>query len=257
MLHNEEMLVRLFGLLVCGAALHAQARVDTYKVLATYPHDHAAYTQGLEFVDGKFYEGTGLHGESTIRIVTPTTGTVVKKQPIAYMYFGEGITLFGGRMFELTWQNATAFVYNPATFQKTGEYHYTGEGWGLTHDSKQLIMSDGTASIRFLDPATFKETGRIYVRDGARPIQELNELEYIEGEIWANVYQTNLIARINPMTGAVNSWIDMTGLLPVADSKGVDVLNGIAYDAKGKHIFVTGKLWPKLFEIQVVTGKAK
>ncbi len=244
---------RIFSLALFSAAVLAgQARVDTYKVIHTYPHDPKAFTQGLEVVDGKFYEGTGMHGESTIRIVNIATGAVAKKEPIPYMYFGEGITLFGGRMFELTWQNGAAFVYNPQTFQKTGQYEYKGEGWGLTHDSKQLIMSDGSPSLRFLDPATFHETGRIYVTDGGRPVPELNELEYIDGEVWANIWQTNRIARINPQTGQVNSWVDMTGLLTPAESKGADVLNGIAYDAKTKRIFVTGKYWPKLFEIQVV-----
>jgi glutamine cyclotransferase len=248
---------RVFSLLFtvfCASTLTlaAQARVDTYKVIHTYPHDPKAFTQGLEVVDGKFYEGTGMHGESNIRIVNIVTGAVEKKEPIPYMYFGEGITLFAGKLYELTWQNSTAFTYDPKTFQKTGQYQYTGEGWGLTHDSKQLIMSDGTAFLRFLDPATFRETGRIQVRDGGRPIPELNELEYIDGEIWANIWQTNRIARINPQTGQVNSWVDMTGLLPASESKGADVLNGIAYDPKTKRIFVTGKYWPKLFEIQVV-----
>jgi glutamine cyclotransferase len=181
------------------------ARVDSYRIVATYPHDHGAVTQGLEYVDGRFYEGTGLNGQSTIRIVTPATGAVLKKQPIDYMYFGEGITVFGGKLFELTWQNGTAFVYDAKTFQRTGEFHYSGEGWGLTHDDEQLIMSDGTAFLRFLDPATFKELGRLYIRDGVQSVKELNELEYIEGEVWANVWQTSLIARINPQTGQVNS----------------------------------------------------
>ena len=237
-------------LIVQGAA--PTARVDSYRVVASYPHDPGAFTQGLEFVDGRFYEGTGLNGQSTIRIVAPTSGTVVKKQAIDYMYFGEGITVLGNKLYELTWQNGTALVYDAKTLQRTGEFHYSGEGWGLTHDSKQLIMSDGTASLRFIDPANFQELGRIYVRDGARPVPELNELEYIDGEVWANVWRTNLIARINPTTGQVNSWIDLTGLLTPYEEQGVDVLNGIAYDAAGKRIFVTGKKWPKLFEIQIV-----
>jgi glutamine cyclotransferase len=240
-------------LVLCSSLLTAQsARVDSYRVIASHPHDPGAFTQGLEFVDGRFYEGTGLNGQSTIRIVAPTTGTVVKKQAIDYMYFGEGITLFGNKLYELTWQNGTTLVYDARTLQRTGEFHYSGEGWGLTHDPKQLIMSDGTASLRFLDPATFQESGRIYVRDGGRPIPELNELEYIDGEVWANVWKTNLIARINPTTGQVNSWVDLSGLLTQYEEQGVDVLNGIAYDAAGKRIFVTGKKWPKLFEIQVV-----
>jgi glutamine cyclotransferase len=244
--------------LLCSNMLLAQVtRVDSYRVVATYPHDHDAFTQGLEYVDGRFYEGTGLNGHSTIRIVTPATGQVLKKQALDYMYFGEGITVFGGKLYELTWQNGTAIVYDAKTFEKTGEFHYSGEGWGLTHDGTQLIMSDGTPSLRFLDPVTFKERGRLYVRDGSRPVTELNELEYIEGEIWANVWQTSMIARINPQTGQVNSWVDLTGLLKPSETQGVDVMNGIAYDAKGKRIFVTGKKWPKLFEIQVVEGRAR
>jgi glutamine cyclotransferase len=235
-----------------GAPVFAQSHIDSYRVVATYPHDPTAYTQGLEFVDGKFYEGTGLNGQSSIRIVTPNTGAVVKKQTLAYMYFGEGITVFNGKLYELTWQNATAFVYDPKSFAKITQFQYTGEGWGLTHDAKQLIMSDGTPSLRFLDPVTFKETGRVYVRDGSRPIRDLNELEFIEGEIWANVYQTNMVARINPQTGQVNSWIDFTGLLDPKEAAKADVLNGIAYDGKTGKIFVTGKQWPKLFEIKVV-----
>jgi glutamine cyclotransferase len=248
----------LCAFLFWSSMLLAQtARVDSYRVVATYPHAKDAFTQGLEYVDGHFYEGTGLNGESTIRIVTPATGVVVKKQAIDYMYFGEGITVFAGKLYELTWQNSTALVYDAKTFQRTGEFHYTGEGWGLTHDGKQLIMSDGTPSLRFLDPVTFKESGRVYVRDGSRAVTELNELEYIEGEIWANVWQTERIARINPQTGLVNSWVDLAGLLKPSEQQGVDVLNGIAYDAKGKRIFVTGKKWPKMFEIQVVPGKSR
>lgn len=239
-------------LILAAAPAFPQAHVDGYRIVAAYPHDSTAYTQGLEFVDGKFYEGTGLNGRSTIRIVTPATGAVVKKQHLAFMYFGEGITVFNGKLYELTWQNSTAFVYDPKTFVKTGQFQYAGEGWGLTHDSKQLIMSDGTPSIRFLEPGTFKELSRVYVRDGSRPVKDLNELEFIEGEIWANVYQTNMVARINPQSGQVNSWIDFSGLLTPAEAAKADVLNGIAYDSKTGKIFVTGKDWPKLFEIKVV-----
>ncbi len=254
---NSIVTLRFISLLLWSSLVVPQcvaqtARVDSYRVVATYPHDPVAFTQGLEFVDGRFYEGTGLNGQSTIRIVAPATGTVVKKQPIDYMYFGEGITVFGNKLYELTWQNGTALVYDAKTFERTGQFHYSGEGWGLTHDSKQLIMSDGTPSLRFLDPATFQETGRVFVTDGGRPVPELNELEYIDGEVWANVWKTNLIARINPTSGQVNSWVDLTGLLTLREEQGVDVLNGIAYDASAKRIFVTGKKWPKLFEIQVV-----
>jgi glutamine cyclotransferase len=234
------------------AASAQTAPVHSYKIVATYPHDPKAYTQGLQYVNGVLYEGTGLNGESSIRKVNLTTGAVLKSQPISSFYFGEGITVLGNRLYELTWQNSVAFVYDASTFQKLDTFHYPGEGWGLTYDGKRLVMSDGTSALRFIDPATFRELDRIPVRDGSRPIKELNELEYIEGEIWANVYQTDRIARIDPRTGQVNSWVDCTGLLKQADrTPETDVLNGIAYDAQRKRIFVTGKRWPKLFQIQV------
>lgn len=251
-MRNNGLVLRCFFLFWPVLLVAQSARVDSYRVVATFPHDRSAFTEGLEYVDGKFYEGTGLNGKSDIRIVNPATGAVLKKLPLDYIYFGEGVTVFNGKLYELTYTSGTAFVYDPKTFQKLGEFHYSGEGWALTHDSKQLIMSDGTPSLRFIDPASFKELGRLYVRDGGRPVNELNELEYINGEIWSNVWRTNLIARINPQTGNVNSWVDLTGLLKPEDSKDVDVLNGIAYDAKGKRIFVTGKYWPKIFQIEVV-----
>jgi glutamine cyclotransferase len=242
-----------FALLLTASAFAQNAPVRSYKVIATYPHDPKAYTQGLQYLNGSFYEGTGLNGESSIRKVNPATGAVLKIQPVSAFYFGEGITVLGNRLFELTWQNGVAFVYDANTFQRLDTFHYTGEGWGLTYDGKRLVMSDGTAALRFLDPVTFRELNRIPVRDGSRPITELNELEYIEGEIWANVYQTDRIARIDPRTGQVNSWVDFAGLLKQSDrTPETDVLNGIAYDAQRKRIFVTGKRWPKLFQVQVV-----
>jgi len=243
----------LFPVFLCAAALSAQtAPVYSYRILATYPHDAKAYTQGLQYIGGVLYEGTGLNGSSSVRRVDLTTGRVLKNLPLSGLYFGEGITVLGNKLFELTWQNGVAFVYDPATFQQTATYHYSGEGWGLTTDCKRLIMSDGTPALRFIDPANFGETSRITVKDGVRPLPQLNELEYIEGEVWANVYQTDFIARIDPRTGRVNSFVNMTGLLKAADRlPESDVLNGIAYDAQRKRIFVTGKKWPKLFEIQV------
>jgi glutamine cyclotransferase len=240
-------------LLITASAAAQNAPVRSYKVIATYPHDPKAYTQGLQFLNGTLYEGTGLNGESSIRKVNLTTGAVLKAQPVSAFYFGEGITVLGSRLFELTWQNGVAFVYDANTFQSLDTFHYAGEGWGLTYDGKRLVMSDGTSALRFLDPVTFRELSRVVVRDGSRPITELNELEYIEGEIWANVYQTDRVARIDPRTGQVNSWVDFSGLLKAADRKpDTDVLNGIAYDAQRKRIFVTGKRWPKLFQIQVM-----
>jgi glutamine cyclotransferase len=251
------MVVRLAAVVLLPALAACQsAPVHSYRVVATYPHDRSAYTQGLQFVDGVLYEGTGLNGRSTIRVVDLATGKVSRMQPISDMYFGEGITVLNGRLFQLTWQHGLGFVYDPKTFQQKSTFRYPGEGWGLTTDGKQLIMSDGSAQLRFLNPDTQAEIRRVQVRDGYSPVMQLNELEFIDGEVWANVYTTHRVVRIDPASGRVKSWVDFTGLLPPSDyAGGAEVLNGIAYDAKGKRIFVTGKLWPKLFQVQVVEKK--
>ena len=225
----------------------------TYEVVNTWPHDPNAYTQGLVFKDGYLLESTGRNGESTLRKVELTTGNVLQSVKIASQYFAEGLTLFNGKLFQLTWTTRTGFIYDAETFERTGEFYFDGEGWGLTHDGQSLIMSDGTNQIRFLDPDTFKIRRTISVLDGNRPLRDLNELEYVKGEIYANVWHTDRIARIDPQTGAVLGWIDLTGLLPLAERGGDEdaVLNGIAYDEAGDRLFVTGKLWPKLFEIRV------
>lgn len=229
------------------------APVAGYQVVRIYPHDPQAFTQGLVFLDGALYEGTGLPGRSTIRKVRLENGEVLQVQKLDPQYFGEGITVLGNRLFELTYKSEIGFEYDRVTFRRTGTFTYRGEGWGLTHDGARLIMSDGTAFLRFLDPATLKETGRIQVRDGQTPVVYLNELEYIKGEVFANVWQTDRIARISPKTGAVIGWIDLKGLLNPRDAaQGAEVLNGIAYDAATDRLFVTGKLWPKLFEIKIV-----
>jgi glutamine cyclotransferase len=232
----------------------SRAPVAGYQVVKVYPHDRNAFTQGLQYVDGFLYEGTGQHGQSGIRKVKLETGEVLQHQPLDSKYFGEGITVFGDSIFQLTWQSEIGFVYDKKTFKQLKTFTYSGEGWGLTHDGKRLIMSDGDTrgQLRFLDPATLKETGRLVVRDGGRPVDDLNELEFVRGEILANVWQTSRIARISLKTGEVNGWIDLTGLLDPRDAAGTDVLNGIAYDAAGDRLFVTGKLWPKLFEIKIV-----
>jgi len=224
----------------------------SYKVVRSYPHDHAAFTQGLIYRDGFLYEGTGLYGQSGIRKVKLETGEVVNFRALPSQYFGEGITEWKGSIFQLTWRSEIGFVYNASTFEPTRTFQYRGEGWGLTHDGQRLIRSDGTAVLRFINPHTLKETGRITVRDPNGPVQELNELEYVRGEIFANVWETQRIARISPKDGRVTGWIDLAGLLPPADQPGTDVMNGIAYDEKGDRLFVTGKLWPKLFEIKIV-----
>jgi glutamine cyclotransferase len=230
----------------------AQAPVHSYKIIATYPHDPKAFTEGLEIHDGALYESTGLNGSSHIRKVNLTTGATITDIPIPQYIFGEGITFFGNHLYSLTYKNGIAFLRDPKTFMQLQTFPYSGEGWALTHDAKHIIMSDGSAELRILDPASFHEVNRLLVREGTRPVTELNELEYIDGEIWANIWRTERIARIDPRSGQVNSWVDMTGLLKPGDQRpDTDVLNGIAYDPVGKRIFVTGKMWPKLFQIAV------
>jgi glutamine cyclotransferase len=225
--------------------------VHGYHVVASYPHDPEAFTQGLAYVDGTLYEGTGLAGASSIRRVDLETGEVLQVRALAASHFGEGIAVVGGRLFQLTWRNRVCFAYDPATFDLLQTFAYQGEGWGLASDGSRLIMSDGTSRLTFRDPATFAELGGVAVRDGDAAVADLNELEWVAGEIWANVWRTDRIARIDPATGRVRGWVDLTGLLPEADREGrrVDVLNGIAFDAATGRLFVTGKLWPKLFEI--------
>jgi glutamine cyclotransferase len=228
------------------------APVHSYKILRTYPHDPTAFTEGLEFHGGALWESTGLNGTSSIRRVDLATGTVLENHPLSTLYFGEGITFFGGRLYQLTYTSGVAFVYDPKTFKQVQSFHYSGEGWALTHDAKHLIMDDGSSALRILDPVTFHEESRLVVREGTRPVSNLNELELIEGEIWANIWLKEIVARIDPRTGQVNSWVDFTGLRQAAGCReDCDVLNGIAYDAPRKRIFVTGKRWPKLFQIQV------
>ena len=242
----------------CGPASQAGGIPEYgYEIVHTYPHDPLAYTQGLFYLDGVLYEGTGLNGRSSIRKVKLETGEVLQKRDIPEQYFGEGIVNWKDRLLEITWQSQTGFIYDLVRFEPRGQFGYPGEGWGLTQDGKRIIMSDGSSELRFWDPETLRETGRVAVSDEGRPIAELNELEWIKGEVYANVYQTDRIARIDPVSGKVVGWIDLAGLLSPADRvRQVDVLNGIAYDAKGDRLFVTGKLWPKLFEIRLVKKTA-
>jgi glutaminyl-peptide cyclotransferase len=238
----------------CGPATEAGGVPEyTYQIVHTFPHDPLAFTQGLVFHDGLLYEGTGLEEQSSIRKVRLETGEVLQKRDLPGEYFGEGIVIWNDRLLQLTWKAEKGFIYDLATFAPKGEFQYPGEGWGLTTDGKQIIMSDGTPQLRFWDPETLKETSRITVTDDGRPVAELNELEWVRGEIYANVWQTDRIARIDPKTGKVVGWINCYGLLTPADrTEQTDVLNGIAYDSKGDRLFVTGKRWPKLFEIKVV-----
>jgi glutamine cyclotransferase len=226
-----------------------------YDVVRAYPHDPQAFTQGLIFRDGFLFESTGLNGRSSLRKVRLETGEVVQRKAIDDRYFAEGMTDWGARLVQLTWNTNVGFVYDLASFDRTRTFAYAGEGWGLTHDATRLIMSDGTPALRFLDPDTFAETGRVLVRDGDRPIDDLNELEFVRGEVYANVWLTDRIAIIAPSSGRVTGWIDLAGLRPSTNAPGDDVLNGIAYDARGDRLFVTGKLWPRLFEIKLVAGR--
>jgi len=236
------------------ATLETDAPVWGYRVVAEYPHDPDAYTQGLVINDGVLYEGTGLEGRSTLRRVDLESGDVRQSLSLDAEHFGEGVAVVGDRIYQLTWVTGTCFVYDRETFELERTFSYDTEGWGLTTDDTQLIMSDGTNRIVYRDPETFEETRHIDVMDGEVPVPYLNELEYIDGEIWANVYTTDWIARIDPADGTVTGWIDLTGLLDPEDlpAQGVDVLNGIAHDPATDRIFVTGKLWPTLFEIELV-----
>ena len=225
----------------------------TYRVVNTYSHDRGAYTQGLAFENGVVYESTGLYGRSSLRKVELETGRILQIRDLHQQYFGEGITVLGDRIIQLTWQAKVGFIYDKQSFNQIREFNYGTEGWGIANDGKHLIMSDGTAILHFLNPDSLEETNQIEVYDINGPVSRLNELEYVKGEIYANIWQTNRIARIDPATGRVNGWIDLEGLLSPQDHVNpVDVLNGIAYDSKHGRIFVTGKLWPKLFEIELI-----
>jgi len=226
--------------------------VYTYRIVNTYPHDPEAFTQGLVFEDGFLYESTGLWGRSSLRRVDLESGEVLQVHHLSDTFFGEGITIFGDEIIQLTWRSQTGFVYDKLTFATLRTFSYPSEGWGITHDGQRLIMSDGTSTLYFWDPETLEEIDRVQVRDPDGPVTRLNELAYVKGEIYANVWQTDRIARIDPQTGNVIGWIDLAGLLSPDSAQHVDVLNGIAYDVEGGRLFVTGKLWPQLFEIKLI-----
>ena len=241
---------------VLATALPAQAAtpVYRYRVVRTYPHDISAYTEGLFYKDGYLYESTGEAGESTVRKVELESGKVVQRHDLPAQYFGEGIVDWGSHIVQLTWKDQLGFVYDLATFKQQRTFHYPGEGWAMTRDDKRIFMSDGSAVLRILDPETLATVGSILVTDGDKPVLNLNELEWVKGEIYANVWMTDRIARIDPATGHVKGWIDLTGLFDISKVPDPtnDVLNGIAYDVQHDRLFVTGKRWPKLFEITLV-----
>jgi len=226
-----------------------------YRVVKVYPHDSRARTQGLIFRDGFLFESTGQQGGSTLRKVRLESGHVSQQRRLDSEYFAEGLTDWGDGLVQLTWRSRTGIVWDTRTLRVRDTFAYSGEGWGLTHDGRRLIMSDGSSTLRFLDPTTYRVIARVVVREGAEPVGGLNELEYVRGEIFANVWRTNKIARVNPRSGQVTGWVDLSGLLPETDraDSGM-VLNGIAFDKATGRLFVTGKRWPKLFEIRLVRG---
>jgi glutamine cyclotransferase len=224
----------------------------TYTIINTFPHDNAAFTQGLVFYNDFLYESTGLYGRSSLRKIELETGKVIKNLSLSQRIFAEGITIYNEKVIQITWRNHKGFVYDSESFDLIGEFTYPMEGWGITYDGEKLIISDGSSTLYFLDPETFKETDTVEVHDNGVPVSRLNELEYIEGEIYANVWQTDRIARISAESGRVVGWIDLEGLLTPNEQAEADVLNGIAYDAINHRLFITGKFWPTLFEIDLI-----
>jgi len=231
--------------------------VYSYQVLNTYPHDQSAFTEGLVFEGGFLYEGTGLYECSDLRRVELETGKLLQVRELPNQYFGEGITIYENKIIQLTWKSHLGFIYDKYNFELLQEFHYPNEGWGITYDGKSIIMSDGTSTLHFLDPETFEEISRIEVCENNIPVTKINELEYVQGEIFANIWLTDRIARINPLTGRITGWIDLKGILNREDcSEKVDVLNGIAYDEKNNRLWITGKFWPKLFEIELIKDES-
>ena len=263
-----KRLLRLFfpGLIALSVAVCALLYLNsrrtgppaawTYEVVNTFAHDREAFTQGLVFEDGVLYEGTGLLGSSALRKVELETGNILQTHELPAKFFGEGITIYEDNIIQLTFQSKVGFVYNKDTFELLREFSYSTEGWGITHDGRHLIMSDGTARLYFLDPETFEQIRYVQVFEHDVPVWGLNELEYVQGQIFANVWPAERIARIAPRTGRVIGWIDLKGLLSPQDyHDAIDALNGIAYDPTNDRLFVTGKFWPKLFEIKLIPAK--
>ncbi|HUV96931.1 MAG TPA: glutaminyl-peptide cyclotransferase [Acidobacteriaceae bacterium] len=249
-------LILIFISWVAAASVFAATRAiptESYRIVHVYPHDANAFTQGLVFVNGMLYESTGLRGQSSLRMVDLASGRVLQKHDLAAKYFGEGLTDWQSHLVQLTWQSHLGFVYDTFSFRIVRTFTYSWEGWGLTHDSRHLILSDGTSVLHLLDPSTFKPVGEIRVTADGQPVLNLNELEYIHGEIYANIWGTNRIARISPATGKVIEWIDLSGLSPPSVQQNDNaVLNGIAYDSQHDRLYVTGKLWPNLYQIKLI-----
>jgi len=243
--------------LVCGCRRSSGPVADTagvpvwgYHVVTRLPHDRRAWTQGLVYEDGFFYESTGGYGRSSLRKVGAATGNIVLRRDLEAEVFGEGIAVVGDRIVQMTWRERVGFVYDKATFRRIDRFALPGEGWGLTWDGRRLILSDGTDRLTFLDPQTYRVIGSVRVTAAAEPVDRLNELEYVDGRVYANVWQTDHIAVIDPATGDVEAFIDLAGLLDAASARRAGVLNGIAYDARTRRLFVTGKLWPWVFQVE-------
>jgi glutamine cyclotransferase len=224
-----------------------------YKIVNTFSHDPEAFTQGLFLEDGILYESTGLKGKSTVKKIDLKTGKVIKSRNMQDKFFGEGLTIVNDKIIQITWRSKTGFVYDKDSLEILRTFSYKTQGWGITYDGKYLILSDGSDILYFMDPKSFVIVGKLEVYDEKGKVSNLNELEYINGEIYANIWGKELIARIDPKTGHINSWIDLTGILTPEDRKGKeDVLNGIAYNSENNTLLVTGKFWPKIFEIEII-----
>ncbi len=247
--------MKLISLILAAAVAQAATPEYGYQVVHIYPHDRKAFTEGLEYRGGFLYESTGLEYKSTLSKLKLETGEVVQQIRLEPQIFGEGITLINERIVQLTYRTQLGYVYDQPSLRRQRTFNYSGEGWSLTNDGSQIYMDDGTSQIRVWDATTLQEKKRIKVHEGARPIDQLNEMEWVRGEIYANIWKSDRIARISPADGSIVGWIDLTGILPPAEREGVDVLNGIAYDSFGDRLFVTGKFWPKLFEIKLVPKK--
>ena len=254
---NYAQALLLAALLPLAAGAVAAIPTYDFKVVRSYPHDAQAFTEGLLYRDGFLYESTGLNGKSSIRKVSLETGKVLQSKDIPPQYFGEGLTVWGDTLVGLTWQTQTGFVFDLKTFELRSQFVYPGEGWGLTQNGKELIMSDGTSTLRFLDPKTFLEVRRVKVSAEGIAVDQINELEVVGDEVYANLWHTSTIARIDPASGKIVGWIDLGRLYPDAGKgpNNENVLNGIAWDAEKKRLFVTGKLWPKIYEIKLVPRK--
>jgi glutamine cyclotransferase len=251
------LLTIVLAIVASGVMLSREAglpvRQYSYTVIHTYPHDRTAWTEGLVYQDGLLYESTGRLSQSSLRIVDPLTGKILRVQNLSPLYYGEGLSILGNRIYQLTYRNRICLVHNLSTLEQISTFTYTTEGWGLTNNGTDLIMSDGSADLSFIDPDTFQVVKQVTVQNNGVPVTNLNELEYIKGKIYANIWLTDNIAIIDPENGDIEGMVNMTGLLPQSDQEGADVLNGIAYDPSTDRIFVTGKLWPDLFEVRFVS----